>query len=61
MRRRRQIWQYLIIIFAVFWLIFACILILSNFPFLVVSMALTTIAALSAIVVALSWAYQNNW
>ena len=61
MRRRKQVWQYLIIIFAIFWLIFACVLILNNFPFLVISMALTTIAALSGIVVALSWAYQNNW
>jgi hypothetical protein len=61
MRRRKQVWQYLIIIFAIFWLIFASVLILSNFPFLVISMALTTIAALSAIIVALSWAYQNNW
>jgi hypothetical protein len=61
MQQGKQVWRYLIIIFAIFWLIFACVLILSDFPFLVISMALTTVAVLSAIVVVLSWAYQNNW
>lgn len=61
MQRRRQVWRYLIIVFAIFWFIFAAVLILSDFPFLVISMALTVVAAFSAIIVALSWAYQNNW
>ena len=61
MQQRKQIWQYLILIFAVFWVVFAIVLILSDFPFLVISMALTVIAVLSALIVALSWAYQNNW
>jgi hypothetical protein len=61
MQRRKQAWRYLAFIFAIFWIIFASILIVSDFPFLVISMALTVIAAFSAIIVALSWAYQNNW
>ncbi len=61
MQQRKQAWRYLAFIFAIFWIIFACVLILSDFPFLVISMALTVVAAFSAIIVALSWAYQNNW
>jgi len=37
------------------------VLIVSNFPFFIISIALTTIAALSALVVALAWAFQNNF
>ncbi len=59
--RRLQAWQYLIGIFAVFWVIFATVLIISAFPFLVISIALTTIAMLSLLIIALAWAYQNNW
>lgn len=59
--RRIQAWHILIFIFAVFWLIFAVVLIVfSGFPFYVISIALTTILALSALIVALAWAYQNN-
>jgi hypothetical protein len=61
MQRRKQVWRYLAFIFAIFWIIFACVLILSDFPFLIISMALTVVAVFSAIIVALSWAYQNNW
>ncbi len=61
MRKRRQAWQYLIGIFVAFWLLFACILIIGNFPFYIISTALTTIALLSALIVALAWAYQNNF
>ena len=53
-------WKYLIGIFAVFWVIFAIILIISDFPFYVISIALTTILLLSMLVVVLAWAYQNN-
>ncbi len=53
-------WKYLIGIFAVFWVIFAIILIISDFPFYVISIALTTILLLSVLVVVLAWAYQNN-
>jgi flagellar biosynthesis component FlhA len=58
--RRMQPWQYLIGVFAVFWIIFAIVLFLGDIPFFVISIALTTIAALSLLVVLLAWAYQNN-
>jgi hypothetical protein len=58
--RRLQAWQYLIGIFAVFWVIFAIVLIITDFPFYIISIALTTTAMLSLLVIALAWAYQNN-
>jgi len=62
MRRLRtlQAWQILAGIFASFWILFATILIVSAFPFLIISMALTTIGALSVLVTVLAWAYQKN-
>lgn len=60
-RPPRQAWQYLIGVFAAFWVIFAIFLILGNIPFYVIMLALTTVALLSAPVVALAWAFQNNW
>ena len=59
--RSRQVWKYLVGIFALFWIFFAIILIVAEFPFYVISIALTTIAMLSAVIIALAWAYQNNW
>ena len=59
--RPGQVWKYLVGIFALFWIFFAIILIVAEFPFYVISIALTTIAMLSAIIIALAWAYQNNW
>jgi hypothetical protein len=53
-------WKYLIGIFAVFWVIFAVFLFLANIPFVVVSFALTTVGALSCLVVALAWAVQKD-
>jgi len=58
--RRRQIWKYLSVIFAVFWVIFAVFLFAGDFPFYIISIALTTVLVLSALIVALAWAYQNN-
>ncbi len=58
--RRIAAWKYLVGIFAMFWVIFATILIMSDFPFYVISIALTTILLLSVLVVVLAWAYQNN-
>lgn len=58
--QRRQIWKYLIVIFGVFWLIFALFLFLGDFPFYIISIALSTVLVLSALIVALAWAYQNN-
>jgi hypothetical protein len=60
-KRRLPAWKMLICIFVAFWLLFATVLILSNFPFLVISMALTSVGAMSAIVVALAWAWTNNY
>ena len=60
MIRRIQAWQYLIGVFSAFWILFAAVLILNDFPFLVISMALTVLAMFSAVIVGLAWAYQNN-
>jgi hypothetical protein len=59
--RRRQIWKYLIVIFAVFWIIFAVFLFLGDIPFYIISIALSTILALSALIVALAWAYTHDY
>jgi hypothetical protein len=59
--RRLQAWQYLIGIFAVFWVIFATVLIISAFPFYVISIALTTITMLSLLIIALAWAYTHDY
>ena len=58
--QRRQIWKYLIAIFGTFWIGFAVFLFLGDIPFYIISIALTTVLALSALIVALAWAYQNN-
>jgi hypothetical protein len=58
--RHWQVWQYLIIVFVLFWIGFAIVLAFSTIPFLVISIALTTIAALSFLIVILAWAYQND-
>jgi hypothetical protein len=60
-RPPRQAWPYLIGVFVTFWVIFAVFLILGNIPFYVIMLALTTVALLSALVVVLAWAFQNNW
>lgn len=60
--RHLQAWQILCGVFAIFWIIFAVVLIVfSQFPFYVISIALTTLLALSALIIALAWAYQNNF
>ncbi len=58
--RRIPAWKYLIAIFAVFWITLAIMLFIADFPFYVISIALTTILVLSIAIVALAWAYQNN-
>lgn len=58
--QRRQIWKYLIAIFGTFWLVFAIVLFLGDFPFYIISIALTTLLVLAGLIVALAWAYQNN-
>jgi hypothetical protein len=59
--RRIPAWKYLIAIFAVFWVILAIMMFIADFPFYVISIALTTILVLSIAIIALAWAYQNNW
>jgi len=60
--RRFPAWVYVAIILSTFWILFAIMLIVfSDFPFLVISMALTILLMLSALIIALAWAYQNNW
>jgi len=59
-RRPRQAWQYLILIFGAFWLIFATFLIMGQLPFYIISIALTTTGVLSVLIVILAWAFQNN-
>jgi hypothetical protein len=53
-------WKYLIGIFAVFWVIFAVFLFLGNIPFVVISFALTTVGAISCLVIALAWAVHKG-
>lgn len=59
--RRKQIWKYLIAIFGTFWLIFAVFLFEGDFPFYIISIALTTVLVLSALIVALAWAYTHDY
>jgi hypothetical protein len=57
----KQVWKYLIGIFAAFWILFAIILFIGDIPFYVISIALTTIAMLSFLIVALAWAYTHDY
>ena len=59
--KHRQAWKYLAAIFVVFWVLFAIILIVSAFPFYVISTALTTIALLSLVITVLAWAYTHDY
>lgn len=53
-----QGWHYMLLLCVAFWAIFAVVLTMSGFPFLLVP--LTILALLSFMVVVLAWAYQNN-
>ena len=53
-------WKYLIGIFAVFWVVLAIMMFIANFPFYIITLSLSIILVLSAAIVALAWAYQNN-
>jgi hypothetical protein len=60
--RRHHAWIYLACIFAVFWIIFAIILIFfSNFPFVVIAMALSSLLMLSLVFIGLAWAYTHDY
>ncbi|HLZ56692.1 MAG TPA: hypothetical protein VKR06_07065 [Ktedonosporobacter sp.] len=54
---RLQAWHYLTLLFSAFWILFAIIMITSEFFFLVV---LIILALISFLVTLLAWAYQNN-
>ncbi len=53
-------WKYLIVIFAVFWVVLAIMLFIADFPFYIITLSLSIMLVLSAAIVALAWAYQNN-
>lgn len=59
--KHKQVWKYLIGIFAAFWILFAIILFIGDIPFYVISIALTTIAMLSFLIVVLAWAYTHDY
>ena len=58
--KKIEFWKVLIGVCAVFWLIFAFFLIGANIPFIIVSMALTIVLCMSALVIGLAWAYQHD-
>ncbi len=53
-------WKYLIVVFAVFWVVLAIMLVSAQFPFYMITLSLSIVLVLSAAIVALAWAYQNN-
>ncbi|HYB01772.1 MAG TPA: hypothetical protein VED37_16250 [Ktedonobacteraceae bacterium] len=53
-------WKYLIGVFAVFWVVLAIMMIIADFPFYIITLSLSITLVLSAAIVALAWAYQNN-
>jgi hypothetical protein len=60
--RRIEAWMYLACIFAVFWVTFAIMLIFfSNFPFVVISIALLSLLMLSLVIIGLAWAYTHDY
>jgi hypothetical protein len=59
--KSKQVWKYLIGIFAAFWILFAIILFIGDIPFYVISIALTTVAMLSFLIVVLAWAYTHDY
>jgi len=58
--RSRQAWKYLIGIFAMFWVVLAIMMFVADFPFYIITLSLSIILILSAAIIALAWAYQNN-
>ena len=59
--QQRQAWKLLVGIFGAFWVVFAIFLFISELPFYIISIALTTILILSIAIIVLAWAYQNNF
>ena len=46
--------------FALFWVVLAIMFIIADFPFYIITLSLSIMLVLSAAIVALAWAYQNN-
>ncbi len=59
--QQKQAWKVLAVICAVFWVVFAIFLFISQLPFYIISIALSTIFMLSIAVVALAWAYTHDF
>ena len=59
--RRFPVWKYLIGVFALFWVVLAIMLVIADTPFYMITLSLTIILIFSAVIVALAWAYQNNF
>jgi hypothetical protein len=55
-----QIWKILAVVLAFVWIVFAVMLFNANIPFLAVTMGLSMILAMAAVVVGLAWAYQHK-
>jgi hypothetical protein len=62
MRRIRRIpaLVYLGIALLLFWLLLAVVMILGDFPFLVITLTLSSDLCISLFILALAWAYQHN-
>lgn len=60
MIRRLEAWHYLIGIAVLFWVLLAFVIISTGFPLMVIIMALTALAGLSTVIIALAWAFQHN-
>jgi apolipoprotein N-acyltransferase len=59
-KRHRQVWQYLIPLFIVFWVGFAVAIFTSSYlPFLVIGV-LAVLALFSVLIIGLAWAFQND-
>jgi uncharacterized membrane-anchored protein len=59
--QQKQAWKVLVVICAAFWVVFAVFLFISQLPFYIISIALSTIFMLSIGVVALAWAYTHDF
>lgn len=59
-QKRYAVWKFLIGVFAVFWVIFAIVLLNADIPFFAVGMGLSMVLAMSIVVIGLAWAYQKN-
>ncbi len=59
--RSIPVWKYLIGVFAVFWVLLAIMLFIADVPFYMITLSLSIILMLSVAIIALAWAYQNNY